>query len=135
MKKILTYGTFDLLHYGHIEFLKKAKHLGDYLIVGLSSDAFNETKGKKSYYSYNERKKILSAIKYVDKIIVQNSFEQKKEDIKKYGINTLVSSEDWQGKYDYLKSECKVVYFKRVPEISTSKIKFDLKVPINGKKR
>ena len=100
MKTILTYGTFDLLHYGHIMFLKKAKSMGDILIVGLSSDKFNLEKGKKSFYNYKIRKEMLSSIKYVDKIFVQNSFEQKSSDIKKYNADILISSEDWRGKYD-----------------------------------
>lgn len=123
MKVVLTYGTFDLLHYGHINYLKKAKSMGDYLVVGLSSDEFNEKKGKKSFYNYDIRKEMLEAIKYVDEIFIQNSFEQKKDDIKKYHADILVSSEDWLGKYDYLKDFCKVIYLERTPEISTTKIK------------
>ena len=127
MKTILTYGTFDLLHYGHILFLKKAKSMGDILIVGLSSDKFNLEKGKKSFYDYKKRKEMLSSIKYVDKIFVQNSFEQKANDIKKYNVDILVSSEDWKGKYDYLKDRCEVIYLDRTPGISTSKIKSIIK--------
>lgn len=123
MKTILTYGTFDLLHYGHINFLAKAKSMGDRLIVGLSSDEFNKLKGKTSFYSFEIRKEMLSAIKYVDEIFIQDSFEQKTDDIKKYKVDILVSSEDWLGKYDYLKKLCEVVYLKRTPEISTSKLK------------
>jgi len=123
MKRVMTYGTFDLLHYGHIKYLKKAKKYGDYLVVGLSSDKFNLEKGKKSYYNYNDRKEILKSIKYIDKIVVQNSFEQKIKDIKKYKIDVLISSEEYKGKYDYLKKYCKVVYLKRTKEISTTKIK------------
>lgn len=123
MKTVLTYGTFDLLHYGHINFLKKAKSMGDVLIVGLSSDEFNLEKGKKSFYNFDIRKDMLSAIKYVDEIFVQNSFEQKADDIKKYHADILVSSEDWKGKYDYLKDLCEVVYLDRTPGISTSQIK------------
>ena len=123
MKTILTYGTFDLLHYGHINYLKKAKSLGDVLIVGLSSDEFNLEKGKKSFYDFEKRKEMLSAIKYVDKIFRQDSFEQKADDIKKYKADILVSSEDWKGKYDYLKDLCEVIYLDRTPGISTSQIK------------
>jgi len=123
MKRVMTYGTFDLLHYGHIKYLKKAKKYGDYLVVGLSSDKFNLEKGEKSYYNYNDRKEILKSIKYIDKIVVQNSFEQKIKDIKKYKIDVLISSEEYKGKYDYLKKYCKVVYLKRTKEISTTKIK------------
>ncbi len=123
MKTVLTYGTFDLLHYGHINYLKKAKSLGDILIVGLSSDEFHLEKGKKSFYNFEIRKEMLSAIKYVDKIFVQNSFDQKADDIKKYHADILVSSEDWKGKYDYLKDMCEVIYFDRTPGISTSELK------------
>lgn len=123
MKIILTYGTFDLLHYGHIAFLEKAKSLGDKLIVGLSSDNFNKIKGKDSFYNFEIRKKMLSSIKYVDEIFIQDSFEQKIEDIQKYGANILVSSEDWLGKYDYLNEFCEVLYLERTPEISTSQLK------------
>lgn len=123
MKTILTYGTFDLLHYGHIAFLEKAKSMGDKLIVGLSSDEFNKIKGKNSFYNFEIRKKMLSSIKYVDEIFIQNSFEQKKDDIKQYNVDVLVSSEDWIGKYDYLCEFCKVVYLERTPEISTSQLK------------
>lgn len=123
MKTILTYGTFDLLHYGHIAFLENAKSMGDKLIVGLSSDEFNKIKGKNSFYNFEIRKKMLSSIKYVDEIFTQNSFEQKKDDIKQYNVDVLVSSEDWIGKYDYLCEFCKVVYLERTPEISTSQLK------------
>ena len=123
MKTVLTYGTFDLLHYGHINFLKKAKSMGDVLIVGLCSDEFNSKKGKKSFYNFNIRKEMLSAIKYVDEIFMQDSFEQKADDIKKYNADILVSSEDWSGKYDYLKNMCEVIYLNRTPGISTSQIK------------
>jgi len=128
MKTVLTYGTFDLLHYGHIAFLEKAKSMGDKLIVGLSSDEFNKIKGKESFYNFEIRKKMLSSIKYVDKIFTQNSFEQKENEIKKYNIDILVSSEDWLGKYDYLNKFCKVVYLKRTPEISTSQLKSLMKL-------
>lgn len=128
MKTILTYGTFDLLHYGHIEYLKKAKEMGDFLVVGLSNDKFNEEKGKKSYYNYEMRKKMISAIRYVDLIIEQDSFEQKRDDILKYNVDVLVSSEDWYGKYDYLKELCEVIYLPRYPGISTTKLKEELKL-------
>lgn len=126
MKKVLTYGTFDLLHYGHIEYLRKAKAMGDYLIVGVSNDEFNLKKGKKSYYPYEIRKNMVSAIRYVDLVIEQSSFEQKRDDILKYDIDILVSSEDWLGKYDYLKDICEVIYLPRYPNISTTAIKKDL---------
>ena len=127
MKKIITYGTFDLLHYGHINLLKRAKELGDYLIVGLSTDEFNSNmKNKKTYFSYEIRKKLLEAIRYVDLVIPENSWEQKKEDIKEFKVDTFVIGDDWKGKFDELQDLCNVIYLPRTPEISTTKIKKDL---------
>lgn len=121
--KVITYGTFDLLHIGHINLLRRAKELGDYLIVGLSSDEFNLLKGKKAFFDFNERKKILESIKYVDNVIVENSWEQKILDIKKYNVDILVMGDDWLGKFDYLKEYCKVIYLPRTKNISTTFIK------------
>ena len=126
MKRVMTYGTFDLLHYGHINILKRAKSLGDYLIVGLSSDEFNELKGKKSVMSYEERKEILESIRYVDKVIKESNWEQKVDDIIKYNIDVFVIGDDWEGKFDFLKEYCEVVYLPRTPDISTTQIKDDL---------
>lgn len=127
MKKVLTYGTFDLIHRGHINILKRAKALGDYLIVGISSDEFNALKGKKSYYTFEERKFILEAIRYVDLVIKEDHWEQKKSDIKEHGIDVFVMGDDWEGKFDELKELCEVVYLPRTENISTTKIKNDLK--------
>ncbi|MCI1858742.1 MAG: glycerol-3-phosphate cytidylyltransferase [Sporolactobacillus sp.] len=126
MKTILTYGTFDILHYGHINLLRRAKALGDYLIVGLSTDEFNALKNKNAYFNYQNRRLILEAICYVDKIIPEKSWEQKKADIKKYNVNTFVMGDDWEGKFDFLKRYCKVIYLPRTLGISTTKIKHDL---------
>lgn len=126
MKKVITYGTFDLLHYGHINILKRARELGDYLIVGLSTNKFNEIKGKKCYFSYEERKKLLEAIRYVDLVIPEENWEQKIKDIKEFKIDVFVMGNDWKGKFDFLKKYCEVVYLSRTPEISTTKIKQDL---------
>ena len=123
MKRVMTYGTFDLLHYGHINILKRAKSLGDYLIVGLSSDEFNELKGKKSVMSYEERKEILESIRYVDKVIKESNWEQKVEDIIKYNIDVFVIGDDWEGKFDFLKEYCEVVYLPRTKSISTTLLK------------
>ncbi len=130
MKRILTYGTFDLLHYGHIRILKRAKELGDYLVVALSTDEFNATKGKKAYHSYETRKKMLEAIRYVDLVIPENNWEQKIQDIKDYKIDVCVMGSDWAGsdKFDYLKEYCEVVFLERTPGISTSQIKNDLQL-------
>lgn len=128
MKKVITYGTFDLLHYGHINLLRRAKKLGDYLIVALSTDKFNwESKHKKTYFSYEQRKKLLEAVRYVDLVIPEENWNQKITDMKKYDIDTFVMGDDWKGKFDFLKDEnVKVVYLPRTAEISSSKIKRDL---------
>lgn len=127
MTNVLTYGTFDLLHYGHINLLRRAKKLGDYLIVGLSTDSFNKLKNKKSFYNFEDRKRLLQSIKYVDKVIPENSWEQKINDILKYKIDIFVMGDDWKGKFDFLQSYCKVVYLKRTKNISSTKVKEYLK--------
>ena len=136
MKRILTYGTFDLLHYGHIRLLKRARELGDYLIVALSTDEFNAIKGKKAYHDYETRKMMLEAIRYVDLVIPENNWEQKKDDILTYKIDVCVMGSDWAGsdKFDYLKEYCEVTFLERTEGISTSKIKEDLglKEPIDN---
>ena len=127
MKKIITYGTFDLLHYGHINLLRRAKELGDYLIVALSTDEFNwNQKQKKCYFSYDKRKMLLEAIRYVDLVIPETSWDQKISDVREFRIDTFVMGNDWEGKFDFLKDYCDVVYLERTPEISTSQIKSDL---------
>ena len=128
MKRIITYGTFDLLHYGHINLLERAKKMGDYLIVALSTNKFNEIKNKKCFFSFEERKRLVEAIRYVDLVIPEECWEQKENDVKLYQVDTLVMGDDWKGKFDYLKSVCEVVYLERTPEISTSKIKSELKL-------
>lgn len=120
-KNVITYGSYDLLHYGHVRLLKRAKALGDYLIVCLSTDEFNKGKGKKSFFTYKERKKILESIKYVDKVIPEKTWGQKVKDIKKYNIDIFTIGEDWKGKFDDL--PCKVVYLPRTKKISTTNIK------------
>ncbi len=129
MKRIITYGTFDLLHYGHINLLRRVKALGDYLIVGLSTDEFNrDMKGKKCYFSYEQRKTLLEAVRYVDLVIPENSWEQKKSDVIDYHVDILSMGDDWTGKFDFLKEiGVEVVYLPRTPEVSTTKIKEDLK--------
>ncbi len=128
MKKVITYGTFDLLHYGHINLLRRAKELGDYLIVALSTDEFNwNEKGKKCYFTYEQRKKLLEAIRYVDLVIPEENWDQKVQDVKEFRVDTFVMGDDWQGKFDFLKDYCQVVYLPRTPEISTTQIKQELK--------
>ena len=127
MKRVITYGTFDLLHYGHINLLRRAKQYGDYLIVGLSTDEFNwNEKQKKCYFSYEKRKQLLEAIRYVDLVIPEENWEQKISDVKEYHIDTFVMGDDWEGKFDVLKDYGDVVYLPRTPEISTTQIKKDL---------
>lgn len=126
MKRVITYGTFDLLHYGHINLLRRAKQYGDYLIVALSTDEFNLLKGKKSFFDYEKRKQLLEAIRYVDLVIPESSWEQKIDDVKTYHVDTFVMGGDWTGKFDYLKEYCDVVYLERTPEVSTTMIKEQL---------
>ena len=128
MKKVITYGTFDMLHYGHVNLLRRAKDLGDYLIVALSSDSFNAIKNKQSFFHYEHRRQMLEAIRYVDLIIPENDWEQKREDIIKHNVNIFVMGNDWEGKFDFLKDICEVVYLERTPEISTTRIKNHLKI-------
>lgn len=126
MKKVLTYGTFDLLHHGHIRLLERAKALGDHLTVAISTDQFNLGKGKTCAYSYNERKHILEAIRYVDEVISETSWEQKIEDVQRLNIDIFVMGDDWAGKFDFLKEYCEVVYLPRTPGISTTQVKIML---------
>ncbi len=126
MKKIITYGTFDLLHVGHINILRRAKEMGDYLVVGLSTDEFNQEKNKRAYHTYQNRKLILESIEFVDEVIPENNWEQKIKDIKEHDIDVFVMGDDWEGHFDFLKEHCQVVYLPRTIGISTSQIKKDL---------
>lgn len=129
VKRVITYGTFDLLHYGHINLLRRAKQYGDYLIVALSTDDFNwNQKRKKCYFSFDKRKALLEAIRYVDLVIPEESWDQKVTDVREYHIDTFVMGDDWKGEFDFLKDEgVDVVYLPRTPEVSTTQIKRDLK--------
>lgn len=128
MKKVITYGTFDLLHYGHVNLLRRAKEQGDYLIVALSTDEFNwNQKQKVCYFDYEKRKQLLEAIRYVDLVIPENNWEQKVSDVQEFKVDTFVMGDDWEGKFDFLKEYCEVVYLPRTPEISTTQIKENLK--------
>lgn len=132
MKKVITYGTFDLIHNGHINILKRAKELGDHLTVAISSDEFNAIKGKKAYHSYETRKMILEAIRYVDEVIPEHEWEQKVSDVVDNNIDVFVMGDDWEGKFDFLAEYCEVVYLPRTVGISTTKIKKDLLKVQNG---
>ncbi len=127
MKKIITYGTYDMFHPGHLKLLKRAKALGDHLTVAISSDEFNQLKGKSSYYSFEDRAEIVEALTIVDEVIREDNWEQKVTDIQKLNIDTFVIGDDWEGHFDFLKEYCEVVYLKRTEGISTTKIKEDLK--------
>ncbi|QNH40419.1 MULTISPECIES: glycerol-3-phosphate cytidylyltransferase [Bacillus] len=126
MKKVITYGTFDLLHWGHIKLLERAKQLGDYLVVAISTDEFNLQKQKKAYHSYEHRKLILETIRYVDEVIPEKNWEQKKQDIIDHNIDVFVMGDDWEGKFDFLKDQCEVIYLPRTEGISTTKIKEEI---------
>lgn len=129
MKRIITYGTYDLLHYGHINLLRRAKEMGDYLIVALSTDRFNwDSKQKKCYFTYEQRKELLEALRFVDLVIPEENWEQKISDIQMYQIDAFVMGDDWEGKFDYLQDEtaAEICYLARTPEISTTKIKNEL---------
>jgi glycerol-3-phosphate cytidylyltransferase len=126
-KVIITYGTFDLLHIGHINLLRRAKALGDYLIVALSTDKFNIIKHKQAVLPYEDRKKIIESIRYVDKVIPETCWEQKVSDVKKYKVDIFVIGDDWKGKFDFLKPQCKVIYLTRTKDISTTKLKKQIK--------
>lgn len=134
MKRVITYGTFDLLHYGHINLLKRAKAHGDYLVVVLSTDEFNwNSKQKKCYFEYEKRKQLLESIRYVDLVIPEHNWEQKVSDVAQYHIDVFVMGDDWAGKFDFIAEEtnAEVVYLQRTPEISTSQIKNDLSLKNN----
>ena len=127
MKTVITYGTFDLFHIGHLNILKRAKELGDYLIVAVSSDEFNLQKGKVCQIKDTDRMQIVEAIRYVDKVIPETSWDQKIEDVKKYNVDVFVMGDDWKGKFDFLKEYCEVVYLTRTQGISTTQLKEELK--------
>jgi len=125
-KVIITYGTFDMFHIGHLNLLKRLKALGSELIVAVSTDEFNLLKGKKVLIPYKDRAEIVNSIKYVDKVIPENSWEQKVEDIQKYNVDVFAMGNDWEGKFDFLKEYCEVVYLPRTDAISTTKLKKSL---------
>lgn len=123
MRKVLTYGTFDLLHHGHIRLLERSRALGDHLTVAVSTDQFNLGKGKMCAYTYEERVHILQAIRYVDHVIPETSWEQKIDDVINHNIDIFVIGDDWEGEFDFLKDYCQVLYLPRTPDISTTQVK------------
>ena len=122
-KVVLTYGTFDLFHVGHLNLLKRAKSLGDYLIVGVSTDEFNSGKGKKTIIDFKDRMEIVRSFRYVDEAIAESSWEQKISDVRRFDVDTFVMGDDWKGKFDFLKDLCEVVYLPRTTGISSSSLK------------
>ncbi|MBW3550709.1 MAG: glycerol-3-phosphate cytidylyltransferase [Proteobacteria bacterium] len=126
MKTIITYGTFDILHAGHINLLRRARECGDRLVVGLSSDEFNQCKHKSSLLNYDNRKAVLEAIRFVDVVFPEQSWEQKADDIRRYRADVFVMGHDWLGKFDFLSELCEVKYLPRTPEISTTEIRQSL---------
>ena len=126
MKRVITYGTYDLLHYAHIELLRRAREMGDYLIVALSTDEFNQIKNKKSYYDYEQRKMMLESIRYVDLVIPEEGWGQKEKDVDRFDVDVFVMGHDWEGEFDFLKDKCEVIYLNRTEGISTTKIKQEL---------
>jgi len=129
MKTVITYGTFDILHVGHIHLLRRARALGDRLVIGLSTDEFNRGKHKSSLLNYENRKAVLESIRYVDEVFPERDWEQKPEDIRRYGADVFVMGDDWAGKFDALSRYCEVVYLPRTAEISTTDIKLSLGAP------
>lgn len=129
LRRVLTYGTYDLLHYGHVRLLQRAAALGDYLVVALSTDEFNAGKGKTSFYDYETRKEMLEAIRYVDLVIPESDWGQKIDDVKEYHIDTVVMGGDWEGdpRFEALREYCDVVYLDRTEGISTTDVKARLK--------
>ena len=127
MKKVITYGTFDLFHYGHLKILERAKEYGDYLVVAVSTDEFNKIKGKKCVYPYHQRAEIVKAVKYVDEVIPENTWEQKADDVLNHDIDVFIMGSDWKGKFDFLKDFCDVIYLERTPNISSTEIKLNVK--------
>lgn len=123
MRRVITYGTFDTLHHGHIRLLRRARELGDYLIVALSTDEFNALKGKKAVFSYEERKYDLESLRMVDLVIPERTWEQKVQDVQLYQADVFAMGDDWTGKFDFLKPYCEVVYFQRTPSISSTQIR------------
>lgn len=123
MRRVLTYGTFDTLHFGHIRLLQRARALGDYLIVGLSTDSFNAKKEKQAFHSWDERKFFLEALRYVDLVIPERTWDQKSDDVKNYHVDVFTMGSDWEGEFDFLSSLCDVSYLPRTENISSTQIR------------
>lgn len=129
MRRVITYGTFDTLHYGHIRLLRRARELGDFLIVALSSDEFNSLKGKQARFSWEDRKADLEAVRYVDMVVREDNWEQKTLDVTSYNVDVFTMGDDWVGKFDFLKPQCEVIYLPRTPDISSTMIRTKIDTP------
>lgn len=127
MKTIITYGTFDMFHIGHLNMLRRLKNMGDRLIVAVSTDEFNELKGKKTMIGYKDRADIVASIKYVDLVIPEQTWEQKREDIREHNVDVFAIGNDWEGKFDFLSDLCEVIYLERTKDVSTTVLKRSLK--------
>lgn len=139
MKTVMTYGTYDIFHYGHVRLLERARALGDRLVVVLSTDEYiEESKGQKPFFNYAERKTVLESLKCVDKVVVGRNFHDREKYIDEFDVDAFAIGDDWKGKFDFLQEEgVEVVYLPRTPEISSSKIKKDLYDPhdVNGESK
>lgn len=122
-RTVLTYGTFDLFHPGHVQLLKRARELGSRLVVGLSTDEFNARKGKKSVMSFEDRKAVLESCRYVDEVFPEDDWQQKVTDVIRLNVDVFTMGDDWVGKFDFLSEHCTVIYLTRTPDISTTQIK------------
>lgn len=129
MRRVITYGTFDTLHYGHIRLLRRARELGDFLIVALSSDEFNSLKGKQARFSWEDRKADLEGVRYVDMVVREDNWEQKTLDVTSYNVDVFTMGDDWVGKFDFLKPQCEVIYLPRTPDISSTMIRTKIDTP------
>jgi len=123
MKTVITYGTFDMFHVGHVKLLRRARGLGDRLVVAISTDEFNAQKGKKAFFSFEDRAAIVAACRYVDEVIPENTWDQKRDDILGNDVDIFVMGDDWEGKFDDLSDICEVIYLSRTPDVSTTYIK------------
>ena len=131
MKTIITYGTFDLFHYGHVRLFERLSEMCDELIVGVSTDEFNALKGKAAFFSYEQRAEIVSACRFVTKVIPEKNWQQKSEDVSRYNVDIFAIGDDWEGKFDFLKSQCEVLYLTRTESISTTEIKNNLAMNVS----
>lgn len=128
MKTVLTYGTFDLFHIGHLNLLKRARELGDKLVVAVSTDEFNATKGKTTLMPFEHRVELVRSVRFVDEVIAESNWEQKINDVQRHKVDVFVMGSDWQGKFDFLKPYCEVVYLPRTDNVSSTELKKAIQV-------